>query len=239
VILTEARKLATKRKRIMSDSEEDMPCCDDCGQVFATLHDLQKHVKLRCPEGTIEEPSTKKVKADLVMSDLTDIAKNATFQFLNYKTKDHNKTQWINKFGKHVGKDQMDEARATRKADEKIKPEDKREFFRGYTHLLKLIKCLHACYVHKHIVYDMMILHCKGYKKASPNVLLPYIHLFDELFDLTFPTKKATPPRTKWNTTKKATHPKKKCMNCRATPSLVMNKRFVRGGLCIKLIFIV
>jgi hypothetical protein len=45
VMLTEAQKLATKRKRIMSNSE-DMPNCDDCGQVFATLHDLQRHVKL-------------------------------------------------------------------------------------------------------------------------------------------------------------------------------------------------
>jgi hypothetical protein len=125
----------------------------------------------------------KKVTADVGMSDLTDIVKNATFQYLKYKAKDHNKTQWSNKFGKYVNKDQMDAAQATRKADEKIKPEDKREFFRRYTHLLKLTKHLHMCDVHKRIVDDMMILHCKGDKKASSNVQLSYKHLFERLFN--------------------------------------------------------
>jgi hypothetical protein len=77
----------------------------------------------------------------------------------------------------------MDKAQATLKADEKIKIEDKREFVRRYTHLLKLIKHLHTCDVHKRIVDDMIILHCQGDKKASCNVLLSYKHLFDGLFD--------------------------------------------------------
>jgi hypothetical protein len=183
VKLTKTRKLTTKQKRIMSDSEENRPNCDDCGQVFATLNDLQRHVKLRCPDGTIDEPPTKKVKTDVGMSDLTDISKNVTFQYLKYKAEDHNKTQWSKKFGKYVDKDQMDKALATRKADEKIKPEDKQEFFRRYTHLLKLIKHLHTCDVHKRIVDDMMILHCKWNKKTSCNVLLSYKHLFDGMFD--------------------------------------------------------
>jgi hypothetical protein len=50
-MFTESQNLATKRKRIMSDLE-DMSNCDDCGQVFATIHDLQRHVKLWCPERT-------------------------------------------------------------------------------------------------------------------------------------------------------------------------------------------
>jgi hypothetical protein len=77
----------------MSDSEEDMPInCDDCGQVFATLHDLQRHViKIRCPEGTIDEPPTKKMKTYVGKSDLTDIFKNDTFQYLKYEAEGHNK----------------------------------------------------------------------------------------------------------------------------------------------------
>jgi hypothetical protein len=146
VKLTETEKLTTKRKRIMSDSEEDMPLnCYDCGQVFATLHDLQRHViKLRCPELTIDEPPTKKVKTDVGMSDLTDIVKNDTFQYLKYVAEKHNSPLWSKKFGKYVDKDQMDKAQATLKADEKIRIEDKREFFRRYTHLLKLMKHVHT-----------------------------------------------------------------------------------------------
>jgi hypothetical protein len=171
-----------------SDEDDDddpfanMPSCEDCGLVFGTHYDLQKHVKLWCV-GAIDEPPTKKVKVDIGESGPLDIAKNKTFRYLHYKAKDHNKTQWGNKFGKYVDKDQMDEARATRKADEKIKPEDKREFFRRYIQLLKMIKHLHTCDVHKRIVDDMMVLHSKGDKKASSNVLLPYKHLFEGLFD--------------------------------------------------------
>jgi hypothetical protein len=97
VKLTETEKLTTKRKRIMSDSEEDMPInCDDCGQVFATLHDLRRHViQLQCHEGTINEPPTKKMKTDVGISDLTDISKNATFQYLKYKSEDHNKPSGV------------------------------------------------------------------------------------------------------------------------------------------------
>ena len=32
--------------------EEDMPSCDDCGLLFETMHDLQRHVKTWCPENT-------------------------------------------------------------------------------------------------------------------------------------------------------------------------------------------
>jgi hypothetical protein len=76
----------------------------------------------------------------------------------------------------------MDKAQATRTAGEQIKTEEKRVHpFRRYIHLLKLIKHLHTCDVHKRIVDDMMILHCQGDRKA--HILLSYKHLFDGLFD--------------------------------------------------------
>jgi hypothetical protein len=107
----------------------------------------------------------------------------------------------------------MDKAQATRKADEKIKPEDKREFFRCYTHLFKLIKHLHTCDVHKRIVDDMMILHCQGDKKASCNVLLSYKHLFSmDCSIMTFLMKKAT--------TKKEIPPNKTFLTRRVIPNL-------------------
>ena len=35
-----------------SQNEEDMPSCDDCGLLFETMHDLQRHVKTWCLENT-------------------------------------------------------------------------------------------------------------------------------------------------------------------------------------------
>jgi hypothetical protein len=193
--------------------------------VFTTLHDLQRHVKLRCPEGTIDKPATKNVNTDVGMSDLTDIAKNDTFQHLKYKVEENNKPQWSKKFGKYVNKDQMDKARATRKADEKIKPEDKREFFRRYTHLLKLIKHLHTCDVHKCIVDDMIILHCKGDKKR-PAMYCCLISIYSmDCSTMTFLMKKAMPPN---KTTKKATPPNKTFLTQRVTPSLVIKTYVIR-----------
>ncbi len=53
----------------VDDDDDTMPCCDDCGLVFETHHDVQRHIKTWCPDkrpATIdkaEEPPTKMLKA--------------------------------------------------------------------------------------------------------------------------------------------------------------------------------
>jgi hypothetical protein len=61
----------------MSDLE-DMPNCDDCGQVFATLHNLQRHVKLWCPERT----SLKRKRDD---DDDSDDGEEVNNKLIDYK----------------------------------------------------------------------------------------------------------------------------------------------------------
>jgi len=60
---------------------EEMPSCDDCGLMFETMHDLQRHIKQWCPEN-----KSLKRKRDEDDEDIPD--KKSKFEWIPYESEE-------------------------------------------------------------------------------------------------------------------------------------------------------
>ena len=127
-----------------SDSLLGMPSCDECGLVFDSHHDVQRHVRNWCPE----KPPQIKVERE------EDVSVNAAFtRFLNDARKGNEK-EWEEMVRKYMD-DGMDEAEARSKGDDKISAEDKRSFFALYRNFLLNDIQIQQNPVHKEIIQDI------------------------------------------------------------------------------------
>ncbi len=120
--------------------------CDDCGVVFETIHDLQKHVKNWCQEQLYlkrklpEEDyvPTKRVKyeseeeSDVENGDEED----EVFMTLAEAAMENNEEEWTKKVEKYE-KDGLLEAEAKEKADKKLREDDLREFMNKYAKMIQ------------------------------------------------------------------------------------------------------
>ncbi|KAL4240629.1 hypothetical protein ACF0H5_001420 [Mactra antiquata] len=115
-----------------NNSEEEMKnkgqACDDCGQLFDTIHDVQRHVKRGwCPEST--EPSTKKRKYE-ELSDSDDgdsVEDNEAFRQLWKRARESNNQKLDQIYNRFIEKgEESDDAQEI--AEERIRPYNEKRF---------------------------------------------------------------------------------------------------------------
>jgi hypothetical protein len=116
-----------------------MPSCDDCGVVLDSMHDLQRHIKTRCPESESlkrkreddyisEENTSKRPRAEWIKYDNSndsseveddDIDENEGYEALINESVDSTEKIWDVKYNKYLEKG-MDEEDAMQQSNQKI-----------------------------------------------------------------------------------------------------------------------
>jgi hypothetical protein len=175
---------------------EDMPNCDDCGQVFATIHDLQRHVKLWCPERT--SPKRKREDDD---DDDSDDDKVVNTKWINYEGDDEeeiendalahhaygrllamvkriNAGKWERKTDEYVDVRGMTEKDAQENVKTKFLMWIRRRSSKNMAFLLKYMTNLQHGTLHKKIVYKVIQYKNEGFDldKSVRRALKKYEH---------------------------------------------------------------
>ncbi|KAL4231838.1 hypothetical protein ACF0H5_009414 [Mactra antiquata] len=156
--------------------------CDDCGQLFDTVHDVQRHVKRGwCPESN--EPASKKMKTD-DNEISSEINENEGYLHLWQAAQRQSKDRYNALYDKYIeGGENEDEA--AEMADERIQPYREKLFFGKYQSLLELyLFPLRTNTTHRSIVEKIDDLRNKGasLSTAVKRVLKKYKNDFADLF---------------------------------------------------------
>ena len=132
---------------------DKMNSCDDCGLLFDTSHDVQRHVKRGwCTEGHELTPKRQKVDTDKVEESLDD---NDGFLNLWQKARESNGERFETLCAR-FGADGETIKEAQDMAEERIQPYDERNFFQKYAHLIDAyILPLQNSELHSQILADI------------------------------------------------------------------------------------
>ena len=159
--------------------------CDDCGLVFDTMHDVQRHVKSGwCPENN--ERFSKRAKLEIPETQPMDeeeaIEENQAFILLWKTVKNDNKIKLKQLYSRYIS-DGEESDEAGEMADADIEPYNERHFFDQYAKLLSnYILPLRNSEIHKRILkhlLDKNIIDAAGIKKT----LKKYTNDFEDLFE--------------------------------------------------------
>ena len=123
--------------------------CADCGQVFETRYDMNRHVKRWCPvnDGDDEVP-TKKMKTDESCSDIED---SSGFDTLINKVYKENNDKYQSKVEFYEDQD-MSEHEAEMAAKEAMLPQDRRLLMKIYKNLVTTFHKLQCSALHRNII---------------------------------------------------------------------------------------
>jgi len=145
-----------------------MPSCNDCGVMFENMHDLQRHVKMWCPENQLNGrwmlmsiPAKKRwlsiqsspsLESDDDDQDSDDESEeDIYFERIVKKARDNNEDERNKKREKYI-KDGLSEEEAVHKADTKMKNDDVIEFMDGYAKTIRDILLLRHGKLHLKIM---------------------------------------------------------------------------------------
>jgi hypothetical protein len=172
--------------------QEDMPSCDDCGLVFESMHDLQRHIKRWCPENNkrkdndveMEEDRSNWIPFEPEKSEDEENREDEVFIALMDKAKENNETEWDQKYEKYV-KAGLSRDEAREKTKEKMKLKDMQTFITEYADLIQYILHLENRSIHAAIMDDVGEFQSRGYneRKSIRIALNKNRHLFDEMWD--------------------------------------------------------
>ena len=161
--------------------------CDDCGQLFDTVHDVQRHVKNEwCPEHREQKKRKHEEMSDTDQDDSVD--ENEAFVQLWKRAKKSNDEKY-EKLYKKFTDDGEDSDTAQEMAEERIQPYNEKEFFGKYQTLIDIyILPLRNNILHKDIMVQINKLISKGYKTTSAvaKVIRKHKNSFQDLFDMEF-----------------------------------------------------
>ena len=171
--------------------------CDDCGLVFDTTHDVQRHVKSGwCPENIDrsstgkpehkEEPLIKKRKMEDIEDE--DIEDNEAYLHLWKKAKEDGESKYTAIRDRYV-EDGEDMDTAEKMASEDMQPYDERHFMKRYEFLLEqYILPLENSTIHTTILEQITLLRQRGVNNTSAikRVLKKNANRFEDLFEMEF-----------------------------------------------------
>lgn len=164
---------------------EKMNSCDDCGLLFDTPHDVQRHVKRGwCMENKEESPN-KKQKMEEDDSDDENNKENNGYLQLWKRAKDSNIERY-NKIYQKLKDDGEESDTAQEMADERVQSYNEREFFGKYQTLIdNYMLPLRNNRLHQEIMAKIDKLVSKGYDTTSAvkKVLRSFRSSFQDLFD--------------------------------------------------------
>ena len=109
--------------------------CDDCGLLFDSVHDVQRHMKNGwCPEN--REPLAKRMKIEESIESDIHPDDNIAFLRLWKGVKSNCKDKFDEIYQKYIDEDEDD---ATEMTEARIKPYEKQFFFRSTARFLNII----------------------------------------------------------------------------------------------------
>ena len=139
-----------------------MESCDDCGTVFDSKHDVQRHIRENwCPakikrghphkRDDSPPPKRRFYPETDNSSDEEDIEDVVTFQNLWHRAKRECESEWENRVRTYMD-DGQNEDKARQEANEDVKEKERRVFFKLYIKLLEQLIPLRNSPTHKKIV---------------------------------------------------------------------------------------
>ena len=177
--------------------QPNMTSCDDCGTMFDTNHDVQRHIREKwCPANnkrghpyvrdSSPPPKRQLSSDDLSSGDEEEIEDNVTFQALWTQTLREFKDAWERKTKAYIDDDGYEEEDAKEQAHEDIIDTEKRMFFKSYMQLLKQLVPLQKNPTHNNIVESILKLLDRkvSLTMAIRKVLKKYKPDFEDLFSL-------------------------------------------------------
>lgn len=190
---TEIRPVHIEKEN--SDQEDIMAdkgqACDDCGLLFDSTHDVQRHIKRGwCPENNDNLPS-KKRKIDEESSEHVEdeaVEENQGFISLWQNAVESNDDRYEKMYDKFI-QDGEDKESAQDLAEDRIQPYNERAFFNKYDSLLdSFIIPLQNSELHHKILQDIQSQMQKDVSTTSAikSVLRKYKPDFKELFEIEF-----------------------------------------------------
>lgn len=186
--------------KFYSPVDESMASCDDCGLVFESASDLQRHIKRWCPENDnrkrklplddYEESPGKKSRVfqsdDYTMNHEDDSPNTSTeeayFKRLRQKSITENETTWSEKVEKYQSNG-MSQKQAEKKADDKMKETNFTTFLNLYGNTILNILDLEHGEIHGKVMKTIEKFLEKGYENipAVQMTLRKYKHLLEEM----------------------------------------------------------
>ncbi|WAR25193.1 hypothetical protein MAR_010897 [Mya arenaria] len=159
--------------------------CDDCGQLFDTTHDVQRHVKNGwCPE---HRESKKRPHEEISDSEQEEpVEDNEGYVKLWKVARTHNERKYDQIYNKLIDNgEESDEAKES--ADDRIQPYNEKGFLGLYTSLIdRYILPLRNSRLHTQIMSQVDKLISKGHSttSAATKVIRKHRKYFEDLFDL-------------------------------------------------------
>lgn len=160
--------------------------CDDCGLLFDSSHDVQRHVKSGwCPENN--EPPAKRAKTENNNEEIDEaLEDNNGFKQLWHLAQCYSKDRFDKLYDQYMD-DGENEDTATEMAEERLQPYKEKNFFKRYQSLLEIYWFpLMTNAIHRAIVEQINDFRSKGVSLTSAvkRVLKKNKSAFEDLFEL-------------------------------------------------------
>ena len=167
--------------------EEDMPSCDDCGLMFDSLHDVQRHVKKWCPEN--ESSKRKREDNEVPVEKSTDSINSKedeshAFDIIARQAIKETKDEWNTKRRKYMDNG-LEEKEAKLKANEKLRFKDIDTFVKKYLEIVGNIIILNNGPIHSRVMKRVRFYLDQnyGFEKAVKMAIMKYKNEFEQFID--------------------------------------------------------
>ena len=143
-------------------SDEKYPSCAECGAMYVSSYDLQRHVKKGCP---MEENSDE----NDAMSDVSDEDDDGGFSSLVNEVLEENQSQFEKKYYQLMEeKPNLSKTEAREEANEMMLPQDRNLFLKKYKGILLKFAQLNQSKLHRNIKKEVSTLkEKKGHKSGK------------------------------------------------------------------------
>ena len=159
-----SNEMHTERQEIPNQLNT-LPSCNECGVLFSTLYDLQKHVKRGCPMDEDDDSITESDVEENYHSD-TDFNDTGFYPLIN-RVYEETDDQFIQKVQSIMDKEGLTEKEARSEAKEQMLPKNRAVFLRVYKDFVKTEMDLNHSHLHKEVMLDVKKLVDNKHLKVS------------------------------------------------------------------------
>ena len=177
------REMLTPRQET-PDHIKALPSCSECGIIFSTLYDLQKHVRKGCP---MDEDLDSDRGSDLEDKSDSDMEfDDSGFNRLINKVYDETDEQYQQKVQSIINSEDLTQKEARNEAKHRMLPKTRTVFLRDYKDFVQTEMELQHSELHREVIHDVKSLMDKNgleLSKAISRVVNGQKRKFDELLE--------------------------------------------------------